>query len=1051
MGIALLTTPYGPPSAAALVAAVERHKAGDPLRPVTIVVPANSVGVAARRMLARTTTAAGTGIVAATLLTLYRLGELLGAPVLAASGRRPVSTPVVAAAARRVLRTEPGLFRAVADHPSTEEAFVRIHHELSALDEATLARLEEPPVSRRAREVVRIHRAMRTRLAPAWYDERDLLEAARAGIEGGTITLDDLGRVVVHLPQQLSPAGAALITAIADRTDVSVIAALTGVPRADATVRTAVERLGLEVTDAAVAAVTPATGTRVVSTSDADEEVRAAVRGVVDALRAGVPLERMAILSGTAEPYTRLVHDHLRAASIPFNGSDPRALAESVAGRTLLGILDLPTHGFRRDDVVAVLASAPLRFRGRFVPASAWERLTRDAGVVAGPSQWHARLDDLAARYTERAEAIAAANGTEPFADRRVERIRLLQAFVAHLVHELDRSRGLRSWRAWRDWSSALLRDLLPTEHQRAEWPDVERDALGKVEAALDRLAGLDELDDPPDPETFRRTLRLELDSGLGRAGRIGDGILVGTMGLGLGLDLDRVFVLGLAEGSFPARSREDSLLTDDERRRAGGDLPLRGSRPDDDQRGLLAVLAATTGERWMSYPRGDLRKSTERMPSRFLLDTARGLLGGTRIYGDALAELDEPWCTHVPSFAAGIVRTPFPATEQEHNLHSLAQHRAQGGRGTDHELRTHDIAYARAVTLIDARRSNAFTRFDGNLAGLPVPGPARDGLLVSPTRLQTYAACPFDYLMESVLRVGIPENPEELLRISPLDRGSLVHEVLEEFLTEVLAADPNRRPGTPWSDAERARCLAIGEQHCHAYEAAGRTGRDLFWRADRRRIMTDLEELLELDSTRLVDDQLVPVAAELSFGFGDVPPVEIELADGRRVAFRGSADRVDRAADGSLVVIDYKTGKHWRAPDDDLTNRGTALQLPVYAHAARAAFGDPSTPVTASYWFASRAKGEFKWFDVPLTSEVAARFDEVVRTIVDGIEAGVFPCRLDPPSSWSWRQRTYTDPDARGTRDRFREWDTKRAAPEVAGYVALAEPEMLEGVDADG
>ena len=52
-------------------------------------------------------------------------------------------------------------------------------------------------------------------------------------------------------------------------------------------------------------------------------------------------------------------------------------------------------------------------------------------------------------------------------------------------------------------------------------------------------------------------------------------------------------------------------------------------------------------------------------------------------------------------------------------------------------------------------------------------------------------------------------------------------------------------------------------------------------------------------------------MATELAFGRGDAPetPVELEFDDGRRILVRGTADRVDRAADGTLVVIDYKTG----------------------------------------------------------------------------------------------------------------------------------------------
>ena len=94
--------------------------------------------------------------------------------------------------------------------------------------------------------------------------------------------------------------------------------------------------------------------------------------------------------------------------------------------------------------------------------------------------------------------------------------------------------------------------------------------------------------------------------------------------------------------------------------------------------------------------------------------------------------------------------------------------------------------------------------------------------------------------------------------------------------------------------------------------------------------------------------------------------------------------------------------------------------------------------------------RGKFGWAEIVLTPEVDARVDVVLRAIADGIDAGVFPCRVDPPSTWTRRFRSYTDPDARGTRDRYREWQRKRGAPALRGYVGLAEPELLEG-DADG
>ena len=110
---------YGRDAAEALQAEIVAAKGAEPLAPVTVVVPSNHVGVAARRLLASgrlgptTSSPDGVGLVAVTFLTTYRLAELLGAPVLAGEGRRPVSTPVITAAVRARARPPmPGMFGA---------------------------------------------------------------------------------------------------------------------------------------------------------------------------------------------------------------------------------------------------------------------------------------------------------------------------------------------------------------------------------------------------------------------------------------------------------------------------------------------------------------------------------------------------------------------------------------------------------------------------------------------------------------------------------------------------------------------------------------------------------------------------------------------------------------------------------------------------------------------------------------------------------------------------------------------------------------------------
>ena len=97
-------------------------------------------------------------------------------------------------------------------------------------------------------------------------------------------------------------------------------------------------------------------------------------------------------------------------------------------------------------------------------------------------------------------------------------------------------------------------------------------------------------------------------------------------------------------------------------------------------------------------------------------------------------------------------------------------------------------VAATPVATGIDAHacaaRPRALTRWDGNVAAVRdrVRSPAT-GDAVSATRLQQWAECPFRYLLANVLRVPVEDQPERLLELSPLERGTLVHEVLERFV----------------------------------------------------------------------------------------------------------------------------------------------------------------------------------------------------------------------------------------------------------------------------
>ncbi|MGE3621350.1 MAG: PD-(D/E)XK nuclease family protein [Acidimicrobiia bacterium] len=1026
---------YGDESYAALRRALATAKAGDPLAPVTVVVPSHQVGVTARRRSARDPASGPAGIAAVSFATVGGLAGGLAGAALAATGRRPVTGALVAASVRAALGAGPGVFAGVADHPSTVAALVAAHRELRACTPEALDHLAR--TSRRAHDVVGLHRRARAALAPLAFDQQDLVDAATAEARGAGGALPSIGRLVAFLPQRLDEGAAGLLTALAGSAPLVVIAASTGDDAADAEVVEAVRRLGGADRPRPAVGLPVAPGrTRLVTVSDPDEEARAAVRAVLDAVRAGASLGRVALLHPGDEPYPRLVREHLTAAAIPFRGADGGPLATSVAGRTLLGLMALPRHGFRRDEVMAWLAGAPLLDGGRPVPAGTWERVSRRAGVVAGRQQWDERLAGLARRLDPAGAGSGAASE-----GRGAAQVLALRRFVTSLADELaERAATPRPWSDHAAWSRLLLERLLGNAGERAGWPADELAAHAQVVAVLDELSALDALEGPVGLDQVADALRAELEVQARRTTARGPGVIVGPIAIGPGLDVDLLVVLGLAEGTLPAPAGDDSLLPDREREATGGQLALRAGRVERDHRALVAALAGAAHQ-VLLVPRGDLRRSTARVPSRWALDVAAVLEGSPHRSGHELLEDPAPWATHVASFDAGLRHGPRPATAQEHRLVALL------AQGEPHPLRVHpatagavDAATAQGAAVVVARRGASFTRFDGNVAGAALGSPV--ATVATPTQLERWASCPFAYFVHDVLGVRPVDDPEDLVRVTPLDWGDLVHQTLEAFLLEALSEGRAPAAGAAWTADDRIRLRATGQARCDALEASGRTGRPLFWHADRARFLRELDRFLDADDRRRAEHRLSPLAAELAFG-DDGSPVSLALDDGRRLHLRGRADRLDRAPDGALHVLDYKTGsprpyEGISAEDPDL--RGTRLQLAVYGLAARARHGHDATPVRAEYWFTS-ARGGYARTGYDVTDEVVARVTASVSTIVAGIEAGAFPARPTATSTSPWVECPACDPDGLGTADLRRAWDAKRSAPELRRYVALAEP----------
>ena len=1042
--------PYGRPARERLQALVAEAKAGNPLAPVTVVPPNTYAGIGLRRVLA-----GDGGLLNVGFMALARLAEQLGAPTMASQRRRPLSAAaemaVIRTVAMEVVGKEP--LGSVATHSTLHESLQTAFKELVRLTESQLDTLAgEGPL----RQVtVELYRRFRERTTEYYGPEDEAWAAAEAVRSGrGQPALQDVGALVFFLLPQPSPGETALLTALSDAVPCSLVVGRTGEDSVDEAEGEWWERLSEASADSTAQSSVnlDARPESIVSAPDAREEVRQAVRDMLQRAEAGVPFHRMAALYRQQDPYAFQLRMELGFAGIPVAGPDPSPLQDSVPGRLLTGMLDVIREDFGRAALMQWLADAPVwnvaSNRSASNELQRWEGLSREGGVVRGLEQWKERLQGLIANVERRRqEAEARGDQTESQARGSGEAIACAERLLA-LVERLAQDKPPvdgNTWSAFAKWA----KDAIERYGQgKNDWPAQQQDALGRVESALEELGKLDAVEPATTLAGFQQALDHALSAYMGRSGATGTGVFVAGLGAATGMGFDTVWLLGMSEGDYPGRSGEDPLLPEYVRAQVlMGALPPRREAQLHERRYYLAALASGERRR-LSYSRVDPVTRRPQYPSPWLLEAA-STLAGERVSSERLHTYDAPWLTVIESMedALRLAEGGRAADGHEYDVLALAGWQRTGSRLRWHPLASDGSPLGRALAMERARATNHLTEWDGFVGGIAGSSRRLGGSLsqvMSPTRLEAWATCPYRHFLGSMLNLSAWETPEDVLTISPLERGSLVHAILERFIKEAMdAGGPSPREG--WTPLQRERLREIAQEEFREAERKGVTGRRVLWEVAQEDILQDLERFLDDDEQYRSAEGMQPYHVEYAFGF-DGPPVALALPDGGEVRFRGFIDRVDVAKDGRrAVVMDYKTGssRQYRKMEDDPLMAGKRLQLPVYALAVRETLL-PDAALRAEYWFISANGGYIR---VPVTLDaIEAQFRNTVQAIAEGVRGGVFPANPGPPGFGGPENCRYCDFQRICPTNKLALWARKGDSPQVAAYKMLSR----RGADAE-
>jgi ATP-dependent helicase/nuclease subunit B len=208
-----------------------------------------------------------------------------------------------------------------------------------------------------------------------------------------------------------------------------------------------------------------------------------------------------------------------------------------------------------------------------------------------------------------------------------------------------------------------------------------------------------------------------------------------------------------------------------------------------------------------------------------------------------------------------------------------------------------------------------------------PRPQAAQRPRRLSVTEIETLLADPYAIYARHVLKLR-PLDPLEQ-ETDALDYGALVHKGIEIFLNEQGAA----WPADGAVKLREAMETALAGADVRAALAA-------WWRPRLHRIA---DWVGAREAERRAAAPPVQIASELRGDWRLPQPLDFVL--------RGVADRIERRADGSVAILDYKTGT---LPTQKDVANGSKPQLPLEAAMALAgAFGNGFSAAVAelTYW----------------------------------------------------------------------------------------------------
>ena len=465
----------------------------------------------------------------------------------------------------------------------------------------------------------------------------------------------------------------------------------------------------------------------------------------------------------------------------------------------------------------------------------------------------------------------------------------------------------------------------------------------------------------------------------------------------GIWLDRPYTFIIGMDSHKFPGITGDGTLFLETERIPYSHFLTDTQKNKIENLR-LLHLVLNLKSKKYLSFSCFDTLNNQEQAPASLLLQLYRFSCDNWEIsyeeFSTALGEVKKL----IP-----VDRTQF-LDEGDIILYFAGKEK----KDTQSLLQKKYINFTEGMKADTRRKAGEFNAYNGkvNISSQKYDPRQNRGIILSSSRLERIAICPYLYFLNDILKIKRPEEMEyePVQWMNPMERGLLLHQIYENFYRRLIEKSWTASAGPSFSRHWLMLKKIANEKLEEKREFLAPPG-ELIYQAERREILESCKIFLIGEEKNYKGQR--PQYFELAFGtrdnehelLGKVRAVEFVLPAGDKISFQGKIDRIDLMPDGTYRIIDYKTGASANYKKGKPYRHGEQLQHALYAIALQKILAKkfPGKKITISdsgYYFPTAyGRGSLVLYEQKNTNQVL----EIVEILLDTISGGIFPMTQKP------------------------------------------------------